>query len=213
MASGTVTHLPRAARRAAHADRARPITAGEYSFVDHADARPVVYRAVYTDATTGVPYGRCCASRSSISERSCRRSRRARAARSGARSGAQVAGSSWARTNSARINVAQKANQGIISVVLTLALSAGRGPRFSVGSIGLVSWLSLALLVCAVAVVDRRRMAKAERAAGSGGEAQAERARRKSQLRVLRSETDDFAASVERDLDQLPTIEDFDRRN
>ena len=26
-------------------------------------------------------------------------------------------------------------------------------------------------------------------------------------------DTDDFAASVERDLEQLPTLEDFDRRN
>jgi hypothetical protein len=29
----------------------------------------------------------------------------------------------------------------------------------------------------------------------------------------LRNDTDDFAASVERDLEQLPTLEDFDRRN
>ena len=40
-----------------------------------------------------------------------------------------------------------------------------------------------------------------------------ERAKRKSQLKLLRSETDDFAASVERDLEQLPTLEDFDRKN
>ena len=40
-----------------------------------------------------------------------------------------------------------------------------------------------------------------------------ERAKRKSQLKLVRSDTDDFAASVERDLEQLPTLEDFDRRN
>jgi hypothetical protein len=34
-----------------------PINAGEYSYVDRPLQRPVVYRAVYTDATTGVPYG------------------------------------------------------------------------------------------------------------------------------------------------------------
>ena len=34
-----------------------PINAGEYSFVDRPPQRPVVYRAVYTDAKTGVPYG------------------------------------------------------------------------------------------------------------------------------------------------------------
>src|SRR4029453_6092939 len=39
-----------------------------------------------------------------------------------------------------------------------------------------------------------------------------ERARRKSQLKLLRTETEEFAASVERDLDQLPTIEETDRK-
>jgi len=46
-----------------------------------------------------------------------------------------------------------------------------------------------------------------------------DRARRKSQLRVLRGEreeerdeSDEFAASVQRDLSQLPTIDERDRR-
>jgi hypothetical protein len=34
-----------------------PISAGEYSFVDHPAERPLVYRAVWTDRSTGVPYG------------------------------------------------------------------------------------------------------------------------------------------------------------
>jgi len=34
-----------------------PINGGEYSFRDTPTKRPLVYRAVYTDATTGVPYG------------------------------------------------------------------------------------------------------------------------------------------------------------
>jgi hypothetical protein len=34
-----------------------PITAGAYSFVDRPPTRPLVYRAVYTDRATGVPYG------------------------------------------------------------------------------------------------------------------------------------------------------------
>jgi len=33
------------------------ITAGGYSFLDHPTQRPLVYRAVYTDPVTGVPYG------------------------------------------------------------------------------------------------------------------------------------------------------------
>jgi hypothetical protein len=47
-----------------------------------------------------------------------------------------------------------------------------------------------------------------------GGEARQrrERTRRKGQLKLLRTETEEFAASVERDLDQLPTIEETDRK-
>ncbi len=37
-------------------------------------------------------------------------------------------------------------------------------------------------------------------------------ARRKASLKLLRTESDEFAASVERDLAQLPTIEETDRR-
>ena len=35
-----------------------------------------------------------------------------------------------------------------------------------------------------------------------------DRARRKSQLKVVRTDRDDFAESVQRDLDSLPTIEE-----
>ena len=47
-----------------------------------------------------------------------------------------------------------------------------------------------------------------------GGEARQrrERTRRKGQLKLLRTETEEFAASVERDLDQLPTIEETDQK-
>jgi len=50
---------------------------------------------------------------------------------------------------------------------------------------------------------------------GLEARAKRKRARRKSQLKLVRSDsdTDEFAASVERDLEQLPTLEDFDRRN
>ena len=111
------------------------------------------------------------------------------------------------------MSVAQKTNQGIMRVALTQALSVGVGARFSVGSMALVSWLSLALLVCAVAVVIGAEWPRLNERLGLEARRKRERARRKSQLRVLRSDTDEFAASVERDLDQLPTIEDYDRRN
>jgi hypothetical protein len=75
-----------------------------------------------------------------------------------------------------------------------------------------VSWLSLALLICAVAAVIGAEWPRLNERLGFDARRKRERAKRKSQLRVLRSDTDEFAASVERDLDQLPTIEDFDRR-
>ena len=38
-----------------------------------------------------------------------------------------------------------------------------------------------------------------------------DRQRRKANLRVVRTDEDDFAESVQRDLDSLPTIEERDR--
>jgi hypothetical protein len=57
VATGTVTiyrELPGKPRQ--EIGRA-PIDAGGYSFVDRPPTRPLVYRAVYTDRATGVPYG------------------------------------------------------------------------------------------------------------------------------------------------------------
>jgi len=75
-----------------------------------------------------------------------------------------------------------------------------------------VSWLSLALLICAVAVVIGAEWPRLSERLGVEARHKRERARRKSQLRLLRSETDEFAASVERDLANLPTTEDHERR-
>lgn len=76
-----------------------------------------------------------------------------------------------------------------------------------------VTWLSLALLACAVVAVIGAEWPRLTERLGAEARRKRERARRKSQLRLLRNETDEFAASVERDLEQLPTLEDFDRRN
>jgi hypothetical protein len=76
-----------------------------------------------------------------------------------------------------------------------------------------VSWLSVALLAIAVLAVIGAEWPRLTQKLGLEGRRKRERARRKSQLRLLHSDSDDFAASVERDLEQLPTIEDFDRRN
>ena len=125
-----------------------------------------------------------------------------------------MAGSNWARTNSARISAAQKAKYSTTKAgEFTKGLSAKPGERFSVGTMRSVSWLSVALLVCAVAVVIGAEWPRLSERLGMEARRKRERAKRKSQLKLLRNETDEFAASVERDLDQLPTIEDYDRRN
>jgi len=75
-----------------------------------------------------------------------------------------------------------------------------------------VSWLYIALLALAVAVVIGAEWPRI--GAGLGGDARRrrERAKQKSSLRVVRDDVDDFAASVERDLANLPTIDETEHR-
>jgi energy-coupling factor transporter ATP-binding protein EcfA2 len=80
-----------------------------------------------------------------------------------------------------------------------------------------VSWLYIALLAAAIAVVAGAEWPRLERRVGPRvtGEARRrrQRDRRKASLRVVQNpDQDDFAASVERDLANLPTIEETDRR-
>jgi hypothetical protein len=79
-----------------------------------------------------------------------------------------------------------------------------------------VSWLSVALLACAVLAVVGAEWPRLRERLGIEGRQRRQRARRKSQWKLVRGEADDgdaedFAASVERDLAQLPTIEEKDR--
>ena len=80
-----------------------------------------------------------------------------------------------------------------------------------------MSWLSIALLACAVLAVIGAEWPRLARTLGFEGRRRRDRARRKSKLTLLRSEgdeldeSDEFAASVERDLQQLPTIDERDR--
>jgi hypothetical protein len=81
-----------------------------------------------------------------------------------------------------------------------------------------VSWLSLALLACAVVAVIGAEWPRLSGMLGLEGRQRRRRERRKAQFRVVPGEggveeTEDFAASVERDLAQLPTIDERDRRN
>lgn len=89
-------------------------------------------------------------------------------------------------------------------------------PRFA--KIGPVSWLYIALLALAVAVVAGaewpRLGAGLDTRVGAEARRRRDRAKRKASLRVVEpvSDADDFAASVERDLANLPTTEDEYRR-
>jgi hypothetical protein len=77
-----------------------------------------------------------------------------------------------------------------------------------------VSWLFAALLALAVIVLIGAEWPRLARPLGLEAREHRTRARRKSKsnLRVVRTETDDFAESVQRDLERLPTIEERDRR-
>jgi hypothetical protein len=69
----------------------------------------------------------------------------------------------------------------------------------------------MALLACAVAVLVAAEWPRLSERLGFEGRRQRARRKRKANLRVLKPEDDDFAASVERDLAQLPTITERDR--
>jgi hypothetical protein len=80
-----------------------------------------------------------------------------------------------------------------------------------------VSWLSVLLLACAVLAVVGAEWPRLRERLGVDARRNRKRERRKSQLRLVRGEADaddaeDFAASVERDLEQLPTLDESDRR-
>ena len=80
-----------------------------------------------------------------------------------------------------------------------------------------MSWLSVVLLACAVLAVVGAEWPRLRQRLGVDARRSRKRERRKSQLRIVRGEAEaddaeDFAASVERDLEQLPTLDESDRR-
>jgi hypothetical protein len=75
-----------------------------------------------------------------------------------------------------------------------------------------VGWLMIALVVGAVAAVIGAEWPRLSARYGNEARHRRERAKRKAQLKLLRTEEEEFAASVARDLDQLPTIEETDRK-
>ena len=75
-----------------------------------------------------------------------------------------------------------------------------------------MGWLWIGLLACAVAVLIAAEWPRLSPRLGYEGRRRRARERRKSNLRVIRpDDDDDFAASVERDLANLPTTKERDR--
>ena len=75
-----------------------------------------------------------------------------------------------------------------------------------------MSWLFAALLACAVAIAVAAEWPRIDALVGPDRRRRRSRAKRKEKLRVVETDSDDFAASVQRDLENLPTIEERDRR-
>jgi hypothetical protein len=73
-----------------------------------------------------------------------------------------------------------------------------------------VSWLFIGLLAAAVVVLAGAEWPRLVNRGGLRTRQKRARARQKAQLRLLKTESDDFAASVQRDLEKLPTIEEHD---
>ena len=72
-----------------------------------------------------------------------------------------------------------------------------------------MSWLYIALLAAAVVLVAGAEWPRLDERFGGESRRRRERARRKANLHVVGDdEADEFAASVERDLANLPTIDD-----
>jgi len=75
-----------------------------------------------------------------------------------------------------------------------------------------VSWVWIALLALAVAVLIAAEWPRLESRLGNARPSRRKRSRRRPKLHVVSSdEQEDFAASVERDLSLLPTIDEDDR--
>lgn len=76
-----------------------------------------------------------------------------------------------------------------------------------------MGWVWIALLACAVAVLVAAEWPRLSSRTGLESRKRRERARRKSQLKLLRTETDEFEAAVQRDLEQLPVTKEHDRKD
>jgi hypothetical protein len=71
-----------------------------------------------------------------------------------------------------------------------------------------VSWPWIALLAAALALVVAAEMPRLRVRFGPDARRRREREKRKAQLRVVSTDDEDFVASVQADLDSLPTVDE-----
>ncbi len=74
-----------------------------------------------------------------------------------------------------------------------------------------MGWAWIVLLALAAVLVVAVEWPRLDRVVGRDARRRRDRARRKAQLHVVTTDDDDFVASVQRDLEALPTIEEHDR--
>ena len=75
-----------------------------------------------------------------------------------------------------------------------------------------MSWPFIVLLALALLLVVGAEWHRVGRLVGADGRRARERRRRKANLRLVRTDEQEFEESVQRDLSQLPTIEERDPR-
>jgi hypothetical protein len=75
-----------------------------------------------------------------------------------------------------------------------------------------VSWPWIVLLALALALVIAAEWRRLGSLVGMDARRARDRQRRKESLKLIRTEEEEFAESVQRDLSSLPTIEERDRK-
>lgn len=71
-----------------------------------------------------------------------------------------------------------------------------------------MGWPWIVVLVLAVALVVAAEWSRIGAVVGADARRRREREQRKASLRLIKTDDEEFVASVERDLAQLPTIDD-----
>jgi hypothetical protein len=75
-----------------------------------------------------------------------------------------------------------------------------------------VSWPWIVLVALAAALVVAAEWSRIQAALGADARRRRDREQRKASLRLIKTDDEEFVASVERDLAELPTIDDRNPR-